>query len=148
MILEAIARALPAPVKSLLKRPRNARNRRSIARRRRSIAMGYYSAKLELIDQWMWKDTETSNFHYKIAPGNRDHLAHLISAISGEPYSKITGYFDELEGDEALRKHLSQTLRSSEGSDIEIDYGRRLGWYAFARVLKPKVIVETGVDHG
>jgi predicted O-methyltransferase YrrM len=27
-------------------------------------------------------------------------------------------------------------------------FGRRLGWYAFARVLKPKVVVETGVDKG
>ena len=32
--------------------------------------------------------------------------------------------------------------------DIQIEYGRRLGWYAFTRVLKPKVVIETGVDHG
>ena len=34
------------------------------------------------------------------------------------------------------------------GSDIEINYGRRLGWYTFVRVLKPRIVVETGVDHG
>lgn len=27
-------------------------------------------------------------------------------------------------------------------------FARRVGWYAFARALKPKVIVETGVDKG
>ncbi|MEI1305755.1 class I SAM-dependent methyltransferase [Rhizobium aouanii] len=37
---------------------------------------------------------------------------------------------------------------SRYGDDIEIAYGRRLGWYAIARVKKPKVLIETGVDHG
>jgi predicted O-methyltransferase YrrM len=27
-------------------------------------------------------------------------------------------------------------------------WGRRLGWYAFARILKPGIIIETGVDKG
>jgi hypothetical protein len=148
MIVGIIARRLPAPIKAFLKKPINARDRRSIARRRRSIAMTYYSKKLELIDQWVWKDTEPSNFYYKITPDNRDHLAHLVSVVSGGPHSRITEYFDELEGDELLRRHLSRALKTSAGKDIVVDYGRRLGWYAFARVLKPKVIVETGVDHG
>jgi predicted O-methyltransferase YrrM len=148
MIAATIAGRLPAPVEALLKELINARRRRSIARQRRSLAMEYYSSKLELLDRWVWQDTETSNFYYKIAPDNRDHLAHLISVVSAEPYSKVTEYFDELEGDESLRRHLSNLLKTTEGRDIQIDYSRRLGWYAFARVLKPKILVETGVDHG
>jgi predicted O-methyltransferase YrrM len=35
-----------------------------------------------------------------------------------------------------------------EYADLRVDFGRRLGWYAFARVLKPKIIIETGVDKG
>ena len=35
-----------------------------------------------------------------------------------------------------------------EYADLRVDFGRRLGWYAFARTMKPKIIVETGVDKG
>ena len=27
-------------------------------------------------------------------------------------------------------------------------YGRRLGWYALVRALKPRTVVETGADKG
>jgi predicted O-methyltransferase YrrM len=33
-------------------------------------------------------------------------------------------------------------------TDKEIRFGRRLGWYAIARIIKPRVIIETGVDKG
>ena len=33
-------------------------------------------------------------------------------------------------------------------SDETCAFGRRVGWYAFARILKPRVVVETGVDKG
>jgi predicted O-methyltransferase YrrM len=33
-------------------------------------------------------------------------------------------------------------------ADKEARYGRRVGWYALTRVLKPRIIVETGVDKG
>jgi predicted O-methyltransferase YrrM len=29
-----------------------------------------------------------------------------------------------------------------------VAYGRRLGWYAVVRAIKPKVVMETGVDQG
>lgn len=64
-------------------------------------------------------------------------------------YDIIIQYFEELEGDTELRKHLEKALKGTHyGKDIEIDFGRRLGWYTFVRVLKPRVVVETGVDHG
>ena len=110
--------------------------------------MGYYSERLELLERWVWKDTEISNFYYTIALNNKDHLAQLISVVCGAPYLQITEYFNELERDELLRRHLSQALKASEGKDLEFDYGRRLGWYAFTRVLKPRVVVETGVEQG
>ena len=33
-------------------------------------------------------------------------------------------------------------------ADRDIQYGRRLGWYAIIRAVKPRVVVETGVDKG
>ncbi len=116
---------------------------------RRALAMVYYKDSLALIEKWIRLDKETSNFYYKLTELNRDHLAQLIGTVTGEGYTRIVEYFDELEGDAELRNHLEGALRSTlYGKDIEIEYGRRLGWYALVRVLKPKVVVETGVDHG
>jgi predicted O-methyltransferase YrrM len=141
-MIRYLARFLPQPLKRILRKLYE-------VRRRRAIAMGYYNAKLAMIDSWVRRDTETSNFYYKLTPSNRDDLAQLISSITGVAYEKIVDYFGELEGDDELREHLTQSLKGAMyGNDIEIDYGRRLGWYAFVRVLKPRIVVETGVDHG
>lgn len=141
-MLMALGRKLPAGLRTKLKK---------LFRRqfRRSIAMGYYREPLEIIDKWVRLDKETSNFYYKLTPLNRDQLAQVIASVTGESYDRIVGYFDELEGDAELRGHLEKALRGTRyGEDIEIEYSRRLGWYAFVRVLKPQVVVETGVDHG
>ena len=118
-------------------------------RRRRAIAMAHYSDQLAMINAWSWLDTETSNFYYDLTAVNRVHLAHAISSATGADHEKILCYFNELDGDQELREHLERVLKgSSYGREIQINYGRRLGWYAFVRVLKPKIVVETGVDHG
>ena len=33
-------------------------------------------------------------------------------------------------------------------ADLDMGYGRRIGWYALVRALKPRTVVETGVDKG
>lgn len=116
---------------------------------RRDIAMSYYRDKLEMIEQWAAKDVETSNFYYGLTELNRDQLIHLVSIVTNIAYKSIEGYCRELDDDQDLRQHLQQALaNSSYGQDIRVDYGRRLGWYAFARATKPAVVIETGVDHG
>lgn len=141
MLME-LGKKLPPDVQTVLKKVFSRQFRRA-------IAMSYYRDTMRQIDRWVGQDKETSNFYYKLTTHNRDQLAQLIASVSSESYDKIVGYFDELEGDFELRNHLERMLRRSEyGKDIEIEYGRRLGWYAFVRVLKPRVVVETGVDHG
>lgn len=57
----------------------------------------------------------------------------------------------ELENDADLRQHIQRILKkSNEGrfADLDVKYGRRLGWYAIVRAIKPQTIVETGVDKG
>jgi predicted O-methyltransferase YrrM len=116
---------------------------------RRAFAMSYYKPQLRQIRAWARLHTESSNFYYQLTPENRDHLAWLISHITGEGHAVIMAYFDELENDEGLRSHITDALKSSGyGRDIRVEYGRRLGWYALIRVLKPRVVIETGIDHG
>lgn len=117
--------------------------------RRRSFAMSYYSDKLLFIDKWSKKFTEESNFYYTITSLNSEHLAQLVSIITGKSVDKILEYFHELESDQTLRNHITQHLKNKGlGRDICVNYGRRLGWYAFVRSIKPKVVIETGIDHG
>jgi hypothetical protein len=141
-MLLSIARQLPSPVKTFLKSQIR-------ARRRRTFAMSYYQEQVNFIRTWAKMDTEDTNFYYKLTEHNRDHLAHLIACITEYPYLTITSYFDELVNDDKLRSHISTILKAS-GSHraITVDFGRRLGWYAFARATKPQIIVETGVDQG
>jgi len=141
-VARIFAKKLPAPVKSAL--------RRVIRRRRRKkFAMTYYKDKLRLINEWARLYSEDSNFYYKITTLNRDQLAQLLASITGEPYESITEYFGEIERDSDLRSHIEESLvRARYGKDIKVNYGRRIGWYALVRILKPKIVVETGVDHG
>lgn len=116
---------------------------------RRQFTSRYFDKKIKLLEEWIPKFTETSNFYYRLTPDNRDHLAQLISVVTGMQYESIMRYLDELEQDDELRGHLESVLKASTYErDIRVEYGRRLGWYAFVRVLKPRVVVETGVDHG
>lgn len=116
---------------------------------RRSFAMNYYSQQIAMIKEWMWKDTEDVNFYYKLNSLNIDQLAQTVSTVTSVSYLVILKYFDELEHDDELRKHIKIGITNAKyGKDIKVDFGRRLGWYAFVRSMKPKVVIETGVDHG
>jgi predicted O-methyltransferase YrrM len=60
-------------------------------------------------------------------------------------------YLDELDDDQILHGHIKMTTATSPYAriaDPEPRYGRRAGWYAIARLMKPTVVVETGVDKG
>ncbi len=50
-----------------------------------------------------------------------------------------------------LIDHVRTTTMNSDRAflaDRSIRFGRRLGWYALARALKPRIIIESGVDKG
>ncbi len=94
---------------------------------------------------------ETENYTYDLTAMNRSYLASLVADITGRQYGEIVGYIAELENDTELRQHIRNTTLVSDQrafADLDARYGRRLGWYAFARAVKPKIVVETGVDKG
>lgn len=116
---------------------------------RYSRASAYHKKKLRLSRSWAFKHTEISNYYYNITPRNRKDLAFLVSLTTGKPLGEIEDYLTEVETDFDIAAALSQ-FQSSNASlrDSNMALARRIGWYAFARALKPKVIVETGVHHG
>ena len=117
---------------------------------KKKFADNYYKEKLSLINQWAWGDNERSNFFYDLTDLNKEHLAQTIALITNNEIEKVFNCFDELLGDKDLYNHLNYNLKKypEYGTEIEFAYGRRLGWYAFVRLTRPKIVIETGVAQG
>lgn len=101
--------------------------------------------------KWLFSSRETTNITYELTTINDEYLAALISDITGCPYREVLGYFAELAGDVALQSHISRQVALSEWAvmaDSTARFGRRKGWYALVRIVKPAVVIETGVDKG
>lgn len=119
--------------------------------RRLYRASTFYNGKYIEILKWGFRSNEDTNFTYDLSRENKKYLAQSIALVLGKEYSEILEYIKEAESNENLKEHIISVISSSkEGrfADKEIRFGRRLGWYAFVRALKPKVVVETGVDKG
>ncbi|WP_020592350.1 class I SAM-dependent methyltransferase [Kiloniella laminariae] len=106
-------------------------------------------AKLTIF--WLKNSNENTNYTYDLEEKNKLHLAFLISAITNSKFEIINSYITEICDDEELKKHISSHIAKSSLSfmaDQTARYGRRVGWYAIVRALKPNIVVETGVDKG
>jgi predicted O-methyltransferase YrrM len=74
-----------------------------------------------------------------------------VAGIVNNDVGEIRGYIDEIEQDENLYSHIKIATQTSELrhlADAIPRYGRRIGWYALVRALRPQHIVETGTDKG
>lgn len=101
--------------------------------------------------KWLLRSREFTNFTYDLTDRNKDYLAWFVSGLTGESVDCIEEYFDELENDLELKSQINSGLKKHHRSgevDSDIYFGRRLGWYAIIRSLKPSVVVETGTEKG
>lgn len=100
---------------------------------------------------WFETSREQANFTYHLTAHNEQQLAGLVAVVAGCGLAAAQGYIAELTGDAALVEHVNRATLTSplrDRADLNCGYGRRLGWYALARALKPRVVVETGVEKG
>jgi Methyltransferase domain len=114
-------------------------------------ARRYLQPDRKRLRKWALTSREHTNFTYDLADLNVRYLACFVAEITGCPVVEIDGYLAELGADTALRDHIREATRRSPFrhlADDEPRFGRRAGWYAIARAVKPSVIVETGVDKG
>jgi len=114
-------------------------------------ASKYFNYKYLQILRWGFTSKEYTNYTYKLKPENIQYLANTISVVTGVDYSVILNYINEANSDNELKETILTALKNSplrKYADKEIHFGRRLGWYAFVRVLKPEIVIETGVDKG
>jgi predicted O-methyltransferase YrrM len=101
--------------------------------------------------RWLFTSREHHNYTYDLTALNRLHLAWFVAQVCDVPVAAVRGWFAELEGDEALRRHIETATAASARrglADPTVRYARRIGWYAMVRARKPAHVVETGTDKG
>lgn len=119
--------------------------------RRVYLASSYYNKKYAQIIRWGFTSNENTNFTYHLTQSNLKSLAHTLSVVTKLDYRTLMGYMEEIESNHLLKQKIVAIIDNTEAgkfADKEVRFGRRIGWYAIARAIKPKVIVETGVDKG
>jgi predicted O-methyltransferase YrrM len=106
---------------------------------------------LSSIVSWLFNSNELTNFTYDLSDSNKQYLSCFIAEITGINLDTISQYLQEIEQDIQLKQSIENTSQSSYLSfmtDKQARFGRRIGWYLLIRALKPKVVVETGIDKG
>ncbi len=92
-------------------------------------------------------DPEPDNFTYALA--NEAELSSWVAAVARAPGAEAERYLAELEHDAELSERLREATRGRWlWSKAAPPFGKRAGWYAVARILRPELIVETGVHDG
>jgi predicted O-methyltransferase YrrM len=91
-------------------------------------------------------DRELDNFTYPIA--NTAELGAFLADILATDAATVNTYIHELATDAELATEIRSRLAGRSDRNPSMPFGRRLGWYAIARIRRPNLIVETGVHDG
>lgn len=76
-------------------------------------------------------------------------LISLISLICDVDVQLVEGHISEISENIELKLHIEDSWKKdSSMSDAIVGFGRRVGWYAFIRLLKPRIVIETGIHQG
>lgn len=96
--------------------------------------------------RYLLTDPELDNFSYRIA--NSAELATFLGRALNADAEALASYIRELQADRFLRQRIEDRLATRTDRRRTMPYGRRLGWYAIVRHLKPRLLVETGIHDG
>jgi Methyltransferase domain len=96
--------------------------------------------------RYLLRDREFTNLTYEIT--NEDELATFLARCLDRPRAEIAGFIAEPAADDELLGELRGALRRRPDRNDEPRFGRRLGWYALVRALRPGIVFETGVHDG
>lgn len=118
----------------------------------RTMAIAKHDSKvIRSSVKWLVSSREHHNYTYDLTSRNREHLAWYLTQVTGSKVFDTRRWLAEAEEDGVLRTTLAHGVATSNRrglADKRIRYGRRIAWYACVRALKPKHVVETGVDKG
>ncbi len=124
--------------------PRYVRRLRWISKARAIRSVG---ASLRSNRRFVLLDPESANFTYELA--NPDELVQWVAGVTSSDPADVEVVVREGQGDAALAERLHHaTAGKWLWTKRCPPFGKRLGWYAIARLLKPELIVESGVHDG
>jgi len=113
------------------------------------IFLPYFVPRILLGFKWSRLKTEIGNFYYDLTDKNLLELAKIVSIVCRIDFSEAEAYIREVRENTEIRSHFDSTMRLDKTMrDSNLLLGRRIGWYAVVRAMKPKLIVETGVHQG
>jgi hypothetical protein len=112
----------------------------------------YYGTQLRALYPLLRNTGEMSNFTYDLTDKNLRNMSEMIAVATRRDAAEIERYIEEAIEDRSLRGWFVERMRTWAGAktppNLRSPFGRRLGWYAVTRAIKPRVLVETGVDRG
>ncbi len=111
----------------------------------------YFRPRLGRLVRKTFSVGEITNFTYDLTGTNLNYLAHMLSLVTGRSHREIAGFIAEARADKALKAHVAAAMHARGAvfdTNLDCMFGRRLGWYALVRALRPRVVIETGVERG
>jgi hypothetical protein len=138
-----IAERMPGGVRATYRRLGRARWPTKVQNLRR-----YGSGSTTRLDRFVYvlADPEVDNFTYPIA--NRSELGNWLASELGASPELVGGYIAELDDWPEFDRWTTVSARRRLSAKRQVLVGRRAGWYAAVRLLKPQVVVETGMHDG
>lgn len=115
------------------------------------LGLSYITPIIKNLFVWTFTSHETDNFTYDISDDNKEYLTAFISHMTRTPYQRVLLYMQEIEKNNMLLRDMkSEIIKTKDRYHIDkkVYLGRRIGWYLLVRILKPHVVVETGVEKG
>lgn len=100
---------------------------------------------------WYITSKEYTNFTYDISTKCKKYLVDFLANVFVISRDEVMAYIREIEEDMQLENHFFEHVSKTTDryfADLPIKYGRRIGWYAILRVLKPRIVTESGIDRG
>lgn len=141
---------IKSAIKSLV--PKAIRRRIRLSKSAATLREAYFGRQLKAIKPIIFATGETHNFTYDLTTENLRYLAEIVAVATAKPPAEIEAYINEVLVDRELRAYFYSRMAGYDGQkspqSVNSPFGRRIGWYAVARAVKPRVIVETGVERG
>ncbi|MFN3077152.1 MAG: class I SAM-dependent methyltransferase [Alphaproteobacteria bacterium] len=109
----------------------------------------FSSPRMALV--WAFASRDIAPRTYHTTKLNQEELCWTVSVVSGVAVETVMGYCEELLNDAELAESLRLGVSESpERWSHDPDYrpGRRLAGYLMTRSLRPRRVIEVGVDRG
>jgi len=118
-------------IKSML--PESVLRRIELGRAARALFETYYGSNVRAIRSTVLATGETHNFTYDLGERNLRYLAETVAIATGLNPAETEAFIREGMNDAALRAHVLADYKMPPRNLVS-PFGRRLGWYAMARV--------------